>query len=76
MISHYIVRVIDNDLEKYLFSRYALVGDPALAKRFTNISAARRYFQLSAFCALRYIIIVVRRSPLPPPRHNLGSIVE
>ena len=76
MVSHYIVRVVEQGVEKYLFGRRLLVQDEALAKRFSEISPAKRYFEKSAFAGLRYSIIPVEQQPPPPIHYNLGSIVE
>ncbi len=56
-ISRFIIRVIENGEEKYLFSTRVLLYDPALAKKFSSPLLANRYWKKSLYKGLIHTII-------------------
>lgn len=74
--NYYVVVVQEGDAEKYLFNRRNLVGDIALARHFSDLIPAKRYFTKSIFVGQHYRIDpVVQEEPAIDP-HNPGAIVE
>lgn len=72
----YVILVREGDTEKYLFNRRALVADIALARRFSDLTPAKRYFSKSIFVSSHYRIEpVILKEPAIDP-HNPGAIVE
>ena len=54
---YYIVRVLREGAPQYLFNTRILLGDPALAKPFSNTTLARRYFKHSLFRSCRFELL-------------------
>lgn len=74
--NYYVVVVQEGDMDKYLFNRRNLVGDIALARHFSDLIPARRYFAKSIFAAEHYRIEPVVQEEAPIDPHNPGAIVE
>ncbi len=73
-ISSFIIRVIENGEEKYLFSNRVLLYDPALARKFSSPLIAKRYWKRSPYKGLAHIVIPDPYEPVVP--QSLGAIVE
>lgn len=73
---YYVVIVEEEGREKYLFNRRMLVEDLSLARHFSDLSPAKRYFSRSCFTAMRYRIDPVKSEEPPIDPHNPGTIVE
>ncbi len=55
----FIIKVFENDEEKYLYNKRMLVTHVSSARRFSNISYARKYFESSNFISFKYQIIAI-----------------
>lgn len=76
MEESYVIIVFDGQSEKYLFNRRTLVTDIALARKFSGLTTAKRYFCKSCFIKGRYRIESARvPEPFIDP-HNPGAFVE
>lgn len=73
-ISRFIIRVIENGEEKYLFSTRVLLYDPALARKFSSPLLANRYWKKSLYKGLAHTIISDPYEPVVTL--SLGAIVE
>lgn len=74
--NYYVVVVQEGEIEKYLFNRRSLVGDIALARHFSDLIPAKRYFIKSIFSTEHYRIEPVIQEEPPIDPHNPGTIVE
>ena len=75
-IAYYVVRVWQDENEKFLFNRRTLVNDIALARHFSDLTPAHRYVKRSIFLNDKYSIDTVPEEEQPIDRKHLGAIVE
>lgn len=75
MPKQYYVRVVENGIVKYLFNTHVLLSDQALAKPFSSVLLARRYFRKTSFTALSHSVVSPSESKVIA-FPSLGSIVE
>lgn len=75
-IAYYVVRVWQDENEKFLFNRRTLVNDIALARHFSDLTPAHRYVKRSIFLNDKYSIDPVPEEEPPIDRKHLGAIVE
>lgn len=76
MEDSYVIVIEEDGIEKYLFNRRMLVTDISLARHFSDLTPAKRYYSKSFFTSMRYRIDSVKEEEPPIDPHNPGMIVE
>lgn len=74
--AYYVIKVMEGDTPKYIFNKRTLVEDISLARKFTNLTPAKRYFSQSLFSDSHLSIDLVDEAESPVDPQNLGALVE